>query len=241
MKRLIVFVVLAMLLCAAVAYAGPLTSDSTVSYTDETGAAATPVKDSGFGVSLAYSSFHYKLDIPTAVVEDGQHFDINATGPMLTAEFYKLNPDNGSEFVLGAWWAFVRVDGDDGNLANIYGRYRFNKNWGVELGSMIKDARTLWGKTTYYATYEPTLDPKSNLALQFGIGSMTDTKNWMNVPGVTVKTKYSAYGNATWAFKNNMTANVGLWLLSQKYETVALGKFASSTTYQWTAGVGYKL
>jgi len=236
MKRIAMFVVFTMLLSAAVAFAGPLTGVPTISYTDESGTTVQSEKDSGFAVGLGFSSFTYKLDIPAAA--GGGSFDSTVTGPMLTAEYFKLMPDSDAVISAGAWWA--TVDGGDADLGNVYGRYRFNRNWGVELGAMFSDASKLWGEVSAYVTYEPTLAPTSNVGLQFGLGTMTKTDNWMDIGGVTVKTKFSVYGNASWALRENWTANLGLWLLSQQFDLAGFGKIADSDTLQWTIGAGYK-
>jgi hypothetical protein len=238
MKYIVLATVLALVFCTVAAYAGPLTGVPTIAYTDESGTQVDTDKDSGFGVGLGYSSFNYKLNIPASIVAGGASFDTKVSGPMLSVEYYKLMAESGGAFSVGGWWA--SVDSGNVDLGNVYGRYRFNRNWGVELGTMVADAKDLWGGMSYYVTYEPALDPKSNMGLQFGVGGMSETKDWMSITGVNVKTNYSAYGTATWALKNNWTANFGLWLLSQKYEAASIGKIADSTTFQWTIGAGYK-
>lgn len=230
------FVVFVMLLSAAVAFAGPLTGVPTISYTDESGTTLGAEKLSGFGVGVGYSTFAYKLTLPAGL--GGATFDTTVSGPMISGEYYKLIGDQGKAVSFGGWWA--SVDSGNADLGNLYGRYRFNKNWGLELGLMLADAKKLWGEMSGYVTYEPTLDPKSNLGLQFGLGSMSESKDWMDITGVTVKTKYSAYGTGTMALKNNWTASLGMWLLSQEYDGGAFGKLGDSTTFQWTLGVGKK-
>ena len=122
----------------------------------------------------------------------------------------------------------------------ISGRYNWNQNWGVELGFPFNDVSSFVG-TLFHVTYQMKPSSAPELALQFGLGGAGSAGD-MATDGLTVKTDVSLYGNAAYAFSENVTGTLSLWYLKQKinYDPIFGWPNDDLSLVHWSAGVGYK-
>jgi len=249
MKRIAMFVLFAMLLSAAVAFAGPLTGVPVIEATADDTAGYSAEKTTGGHVAVGYSQFQAKSVTPAftvgGVLVPATSETADAGGVLVSAEGYKLfDVEKGNLLRFGAWYA----DADGANFSEAHVGYRWNKNWGVELGQLLGDAQDTFGKTLFHVTYDLSPKEESNFSAQLGLGGMSESKYVFGsgIPDATVKTDFSLFANGSWKLKRNLTASVGAWVLKQTASMpgwtllgIPVPPISSdSTTVQWTVSIG---
>lgn len=252
----------ALLATSAMVCAGPFSAVPTIKVTgDEFGSDTLIQQNTGFHVTAGYARFQFKAFRPEitalgATLVPGGTFSDDAAGFIVSAEASKmLDPRSGGMIRVGGWYSAPNASGDtDAKLGEIHLGYRFNNFVGVEVGQFFSDAEDVFGKNSVYLTYELPPSPDSDVAFQFGAGTITKSDQFVapGIPAMERKTDISLFVNGMYGMQNDVTLNVGVWYLRQQFSipgftyTAPSGPIAvgasegNENILNWTLSIGKK-
>jgi hypothetical protein len=230
---------LALIVFSLPALAGPLTGAPAIKF--ELGAPEPGMPaPSNWALGVGYTNFTFELGLA------GQTYSWSQGGPIISGEYVKQVGEEGNKSVaFGGWLAPVGSTTKDGiafdsmTMGEVHFRYGFNRNWGVEVGTLIADAADSLGKLMIHAVWQTESSSEKPVKTQVGLGIMQGTE----FEGVLkCDAGASLYANVSYPFSESISGYLSLWMLVQSYKWQ--GQYAGLpdvdvSTLQWSIGASH--